>query len=160
MYDGTVERDRNELDPLFDGLERSVLQRVTTVRALVGWLRGRLALHLGDRKGAQHAIARLGSVDNPRSRVVGAMLEAGVAGRAQPQLAVQRLRDATKLAHDHELRLHSAAARYQLGVLLGGSEGTGHIAEAERTMRAEGIAKPDRFAHWYVPGLERQKPQK
>jgi hypothetical protein len=155
MYDHTVDRDMTDLEPLFDGLERSVLLRVTTVRALALWLRGRLGLCRGDRKAAQQAVARLASVDNVRARVVGKMLEAGLEGRSRDAIAITKLREASSLAEQSDLGLHAAAARFQLGTLLGGSEGAEHVADARRIMIAEGVAKPERFADWFVPGLQK-----
>jgi len=154
MYSNTVERDMAEIAPLFDGLDSSVLLRVTTVHAMAFWLRGRLALCLGDRKAAQRAVNALAKNSNPRARVYGAMIEAGIAGRSH-DAAVATLREATKLGEQVDLRLHGAAARYQLGKLLAGSEGAEHIAAAEQIMVAEGVAKPAHFANWFVPGLEK-----
>jgi eukaryotic-like serine/threonine-protein kinase len=155
MYDHTVERDLPELQPLFEGLERSVLLRLSTVRAMALWMRGRLALCTNDRNGARHAAARLAKIDEPRARTWTAMLDAGIAGRAHDATAVAKLREAALLAEEHDLRLHAAASRYQLGGLLGGSEGDIHIASAEQLMVGEGVAKPARFADWFVPGLQK-----
>jgi hypothetical protein len=155
MYDHTVERDLPELQPLFEGLERSVLLRLSTVRAMALWMRGRLALCLGDDRAARHAGARLAKIDDPRARTWTAMLDSGIAGRTHDATAVARLREATLLAEKHDLRLHGAASRYQLGKLLGGSEGDLHIEAAEQVMIEEGVAKPARFAEWFVPGLQK-----
>jgi hypothetical protein len=154
MYDHTVERDLPELEPLFEGLDRSVLLRLSTVRGMALWMRGRLALCMGDKRGARHATSRLAKIDDPRTRTWSAMLDGGIAGRTHDAIAVDKLREATLLAEQHDLRLHGAAARYQLGKLLGGSEGEVHVAAAEQIMISEGVAKPARFAHWFVPGLE------
>jgi len=153
MYDHTVERDLPELEPLFEGLERSVLLRLTTVRVLALWLRGRLALCVDDNEAARRAVRGLAKIDNPRGRIFGAMLEGGIAARAHDASAISKFRTAYKVAEAHDMRLHVAASRYQLGKLLGGSEGADHVTAAERIMTAEGIAKPERFANWYAPGL-------
>ncbi|HEY5951598.1 MAG TPA: protein kinase [Kofleriaceae bacterium] len=155
IYDRTVERDVAELEPMFEGLERSVLLRVTTVRAGALWLRGRLGLRLGDSKRVQRAIAQLASVDNPRARVVGALLEAGLAGHGRDAEAVGKLREAAMLATQHDLLLHAAAANFQLGKLLAGSEGDELVINAQRVMNAEGIAAPERFVDWFVPGFQK-----
>jgi predicted Ser/Thr protein kinase len=157
IYDGTVAADLPVLEQLFAGLERSVLLRVTTVRALSLWLRGRLALRLGGTDGAKlvsQAIARLARVDNPRARVMGALLEAGRAGSlGDDATATARLRDAATLATEFHLALHASAARRQLGRMLGGSEGGALVATADDHLHAEGIVAPERFADWFVPGL-------
>jgi hypothetical protein len=155
IYDGTVERDLPELAALFKGLEKSVLLRLTTVRAMAFSLRGRLALCLKDRRAAQRAVANLAKTDNLRSLVYGRMLEAGIAGRANDALAVTKLREAAAFAREHDLKLHGAASEYQLGKLLGGSEGAQRIAVATKAMTDEGIANPERFADWFVPGLQK-----
>jgi hypothetical protein len=155
MYDHTIERDLPELQPLFEGLERSVLLRLTTINAMALWIRGRMALMLGDHRGAQHALKGLCKVDELRARVFAAMLAAGIEGRARDTMAVAKLREAVSLSDQHELRLHAAAARYQLGCLLAGSEGSDEVAAAEAVMTAEGVAKPERFAAWFVPGLQK-----
>jgi predicted Ser/Thr protein kinase len=155
MYEGTIERDMPELEPLFDGLERSVLLRLVTIRSIALWLRGRLALHTGREDDARRIAAQLGRIDNIRPKVFRAMLDAGIAARARDPRAVAKFREARDLADAHELKLHGAAARYQLGKLLGGSEGQEHVAAAERTMIAEGIVKPERFADWYAPGMHK-----
>jgi serine/threonine protein kinase len=153
LYDGTVERDLPELEPLFDGLESSVLLRLSTVRGMASFIRGRLAVHLRDDNAARKAVAQLVKLGDLRSGVYAAMLGASIAGRERAEAAVASLRDAVTRAAQCELRLHGAAARYQLGKLLGGSEGEEHVLAAEAVMVAEGIAKPAHFADWYVPGL-------
>lgn len=155
MYDGTVDRDLPALEELFDGLERSVLLRLMTVRAMSLWIRGRLALHQRDAAGAAHAVARLAKVDNPRARVYSALVEAGIAGRSRDVTAIAKLREASALAERFDLRLHGAAARYQLGKLIGGTEGQEHVEAGELIMRSEGVANPERFATWFVPGLQK-----
>jgi hypothetical protein len=155
MYDHTLERDLDEIQRMFDGLTSSVLLRVTTVRALEQWLRGRLALCLGDRKAAQRAVARLARVDNLRAGIFGSMLEAAIAGRSRDTVAVAKLRAASAAGDEHGLRMHAAIARYHLGKLLGGSEGSDLVAGAEGFMIAEGVANPERFANWFLPGLQK-----
>jgi hypothetical protein len=155
MYDDTVEQDLPVLEELFDGLERSVLLRLMTVRAMSLWIRGRLALCQRDAAGAAHVVARLAKVDNPRARVFSALVEAGIAGRTRDATAVAKLREAAVLADRYDMRLQGAAARYQLGKLIGGTEGQELVDAGELMMRGEGVANPDRFAHWFVPGLQK-----
>jgi tRNA A-37 threonylcarbamoyl transferase component Bud32 len=153
MYDRTIERDRPEIDALFAGLERSVLLRITSIQALSLSLRGRLALCEGYVKSARRAAARLAKVDNLRARVFGAMLEGGIAAHTRDASAIAKFREATQLAEVHDLRLHAAASRYQLGRLLGGTEGGKHIEEAAHVMTAETVVNPERFAEWFAPGV-------
>jgi hypothetical protein len=153
MYEQTCGRDRPELEALFHGLERSVLLRLTTIRAMALSLRGRLALRQGDVKAARRVVAKLAKVDNPRARVFGAMLDGGVAAYIRDDGAIEKLREATHLAETYDMRLHAAAARHQLGKLLAGTEGAEQVAAATRVMVAERVASPERFADLFVPGL-------
>jgi serine/threonine protein kinase len=156
LYEGTLAADLPALEPLFAGLDKSVLTRVTTVSALSLWLRGRLALHTPGadaQKLVEKSIAKLAKVDNPRAAVFASMLGAGRAMQAgDTEIAVAKLRAAYTRADEIDLSLHAAAARRQLGLLLGGSEGADHLALAEKTMTDEGVASPDRFTRWFVPG--------
>jgi hypothetical protein len=52
------------------------------------------------------------------------------------------------------MQLYAAAARRQLGVLVGASEGATLVARADTAMQAEGVVNPGRFADWYVPGIQ------
>jgi hypothetical protein len=156
LYEGNVAHDLPSLEPLFQGLEKSVLTRVTTVNALSQWLRGRLALHTPGtdaEKLVHRAIAKLPKIDNPRAGVFADLLRAGLAMRAgNDETAIGHLRAAYTRADEIDLALHAAAARRQLGVLLGGDEGADHVAVAEKTMHDEGVTSPERFTRWFVPG--------
>ena len=66
--------------------------------------------------------------------------------------AATSLRRAIDLARAADMPLYGAAARYQLGLLQGGLEGTVLIREAERAMRAEDVRSPPKFASMLVPG--------
>jgi hypothetical protein len=155
IYERTVERDLPELEPLFEGLGRSVLLRVSSVFAGAMWLRGRLALHTGKRSDVQQAIRKLARFDNPRAQIISALLEAGLAGRTHDTVAVAKLREVIALATERDLRLHAAAARYQLGGLLGAGEGSELVTRAVEAMAAEGVKQPARFADWFVPGFQK-----
>jgi hypothetical protein len=157
IYDGTVEAELPALERLYEGLERSVLLRVHTAHAVSLWLRGRLTLSAGGsdapRKVTQ-IIRRLAKVDDPRARVAIAFLGAALATeRKDYAAAIAKLRAAETLAADYSMQLYAAAARRQLGVLLGGSDGAMLVATADTAMHAEGVVNPSRFADWYVPGI-------
>jgi len=143
------------LEPLFAGLDRSVLLRVQTVRALSLWLRGRIALRLGAadvQRTVARTVAELARIANPRAGVVAALLDAGAAARRRDvDTAVARLRLAIERATATDLALHATAARRQLGTLLGGSEAPATSPRPMRTSRAKAIVSPARFADWFVP---------
>ena len=63
------------------------------------------------------------------------------------------LKEAATLAQAANMALYAAAARHQLGRLLGkGYGGTDLVREAEEVMRAQDVRQPARFAGMYVPG--------
>lgn len=157
IYDRTVDADMPTLEPLFEGLERSVLLRLVSARAVAVWLRGRLALAGGGNDATRKVpkiIGELGRIDDPRARVGAALLGAAVATVSKDYAAaIANLRAAEQLANNHSMQLYGAAARRQLGVLVGASEGAMLVATAETAMHAEGIVNPTRFANWWVPGI-------
>jgi eukaryotic-like serine/threonine-protein kinase len=159
IYQGTVAADLPALEPMFAGLERSFLLRIQSALAVSLWLRGRLAIAAGGPdvvRNVHDIIGELERIDDPRAFVAAALLGAGAAGLAGNEAAaVAKLRLADQLATDHAMRLYGAAARHQLGSLLGASEGATLVGSAESTMRAEGVANPARFADWFAPGIRR-----
>jgi hypothetical protein len=159
IYEGRVEADLPALEPMFAGLERSVLLRIQSARAVSLWLRGRLAIAAGGPDVSRKLtpiVAGLSQLDDPRARIAAALLGAGAASMARNDVeAVAKLRDADQLATEHAMALYGAAARRQLGVQLGGTEGAALVASAEQVMRAEGVANPTRFAEWFAPGMRR-----
>jgi eukaryotic-like serine/threonine-protein kinase len=159
IYEGSVAADIAAIEPLFAGLDHSVLLRVKTVHAQSLWLRGRLAIVAGGADAARktsQTIATLAHVDDPRARVAVALLAAGVAAMTGDDAAAAReLREADRLATELAMTLHAAAARRRLGTLLGASEGTALVGAADAVIRAEGIADPARFTDWFVPGARR-----
>jgi hypothetical protein len=68
------------------------------------------------------------------------------------QSAAASLERAIELALTADMSLYAAAARHQLGRLLGGERGDGLVGEAERAMRTQEVRSPARFATMLVPG--------
>jgi hypothetical protein len=62
------------------------------------------------------------------------------------------LEAAVDLARAADMALYAAAARYQLGSLLGGDRGAELVTQAEEVMQAQDIRAPARFASMLVPG--------
>lgn len=56
-------------------------------------------------------------------------------------------------AETRELNGYAAFARYRLGQLLGGEEGTGLVNEADSWLRNEGVVNPPRFVQAHAPGF-------
>jgi serine/threonine protein kinase len=66
--------------------------------------------------------------------------------------AIGHLRSAVERADDVGMALHAAAARFQLGTILGHTEGRKLVEAAEDWMRGQDIRVPARFAAMLVPG--------
>ena len=56
------------------------------------------------------------------------------------------MRDATHMA------MYAAAARYQLGLLLGNEEGEGLLSDGGDAMKAQDVHVPARLAGMWLPG--------
>jgi hypothetical protein len=53
------------------------------------------------------------------------------------------------------MRLHAASARWELGRILAGDEGAVLVADAERTLRAEGVRDPAALIATVTGGIMR-----
>lgn len=88
-----------------------------------------------------------------------AILKAGVANAEGDRAgAVTALRSAIHLAAAADMAGYVAAVRYQLGSLLGGTEGKELASRGEEAMRAQGVRVPARFAATLVPGRWEARP--
>ena len=80
------------------------------------------------------------------------VLAAEANARKDAALAIESLRSAIERSEAADMSLYAAAARYQLGALLGGGEGRAFTELAEDVMRSQEIRVPPRFAGMLVPG--------
>ena len=150
-----VERDAH-------ALKESLLLKVQHMRAQTEFLRGRCAVASLDAEPALRA-SRLAE-----TRRLAARLEDARMGWTAPFAAILRaaaanadgdrpgaiasLKDAIDLAKTADMTGYEMAARYQLGLLVGGDDGAKMVAAAEGAMKDEGIRAPARFAATLVPG--------
>jgi hypothetical protein len=65
--------------------------------------------------------------------------------------ALQALRDTEHHAEVHSFKLFRAAMRYRQGQIIGGDTGAALMADANRTMRSQGVLKPDRMIAVLAP---------
>ncbi len=49
---------------------------------------------------------------------------------------------------------YAEAARRRRGEIAGGAEGAALAARADAAMRAQGVARPERFAAMFLPGFD------
>jgi eukaryotic-like serine/threonine-protein kinase len=66
--------------------------------------------------------------------------------------AVASLRMAIRRGEAANMAMHSAAARYQLGSLIGNDEGNALVQKGEAAMIAQDVRAPARFARMWLPG--------
>jgi hypothetical protein len=85
------------------------------------------------------------------------MLAASVAKASGNVAAAERaLRQSIEQATAAEMALHAAAARHQLGSLLGDA-GAPMVLDAAETMKTLGVRVPERYADLLLPGHWRAK---
>lgn len=100
--------------------------------------------------GAQLAALRL-----PYAAGWGHAARAGVdASRGDRERAIQRLEQAEAAFYEGEMTLYAAAARYQLGRLLGNARGRELRAHAEEWFEAQGVRKPENYIAMLLPGFD------
>jgi hypothetical protein len=84
------------------------------------------------------------------------ILEAGVAlASGERTKAESALHAAAEGAKAGDMALHGAAARHELGLLMGGDEGAAVVRAANDAMISLGVRVPARFAPMLVPGLRK-----
>jgi eukaryotic-like serine/threonine-protein kinase len=139
-------------------MERSPLMRFQLVRpaclyAMAGlWLVAPPAPARAGREATRLA-RRLAREEVGYARAWALLVRAALARRAgDDDGATSILREAIAACEGAEIVAHAAAARRQLGELVGGDAGAALIAEADAWMAAEGIRDPARFSRVLVPG--------
>jgi hypothetical protein len=152
----------------YDGVERvwkklqaTMLLRVQYMRADANFLRARCAIaSLGE---GAHRRARLVEIRELAKRLerermpwiapLAAIISAAASeAEGDRSAAAMSLRAAIDLANAADMSLHAAAARHQLGSMLGGEEGGALVREACQAMTAQGVRNPAGFASMLVPG--------
>jgi hypothetical protein len=144
-------------------LRKNFYLRLHYVRGLTLYAQGRAAIASlnclpANSRGSRLAEAwrfrqRLERERMPWTDALAAILEAGAASAVDDrETAAAALRSAIERARAVDMSLHGAAARHQMGLLLGGGEGANQVREAEDAMTACGIRAPARFAAMLVPG--------
>ena len=151
------------------GLSRALLRNCFLVyhtRVLVAFTHGRTAaaslhgLQGAERRTrlreAQRWTRVLKSKRMPWTAPLASILEASVAlATGEPEDAQAALRATIEGAEAVDMALHAAAARHELGVLVGGDEGAKLVHDADDAMMSLGIQMPARLAPMLVPGRAR-----
>jgi serine/threonine protein kinase len=144
-------------------LKKSLMLGVQFVRALTNFVRGRAAIASIDEGNRSQRRARLAEARRlarqlERERMpwiapLAAILKGAVANiEGHPSAARASLEQAAHGAQTANMALFAAAARYQLGLAVGGHEGAKLVEEADAAMRSQDVRAPARFATMLVPG--------
>jgi serine/threonine protein kinase len=163
LYAGDGARAYDIVARAWPKLRRSLLMLTQYVRADALYLRARCAIAdaagQGSHRAARIAEAarlarRLRTERMPWTEPLAAIVTAAVAhARGDRAATVAALRETISRAEAADMLLHAAAARLQLGKLLGGDEGGVLEREALEWMAAQQIVAPARFAAMLVPGI-------
>jgi len=162
LYVGDAARAHDRVARDLPALRKSFLLQGQFTRALTADMRGRCAVASGEAETGKRSVRlaearqmarQLERERMPYAAVWAAILRAGVASVTEKtDRAAECLRSAVQLADQTDMLLHSLAARYQLGRLLGGDAGREIARSADEAMREAGVVAPERFASVIVPG--------
>jgi len=146
-------------------LRRSLLLMIPTIQVEAHHLRARAAIARSGRcdpadrdallsEASGHA-RKLRGLGSSWARALALPLSAAIAmQRGQPEKAASLLREGVQALERHDMRLLAAAARHRLGVVVGGDEGAGLIAEAARFFGEQEVKEPARMVAMLAPGFE------
>jgi ATP/maltotriose-dependent transcriptional regulator MalT len=153
-YDRLVRDERS--------LKKSLLLRLQYIRSFTAFARGRAAVASiqaapelrAERVAEARRLARaLRREKMAYTKPLAAMVTASVANAEGNRAAtLAALREAITAAENADMAMHAAAARHQLGLVLGDSGGVALVSEAEDAMRAQEVRLPARFASMLLPG--------
>jgi hypothetical protein len=163
LYLGNSRAVLARLRERWPALDRSFLLRVQVIRILLLHLRARAAVaaaHDGEAAAlhdAERDAARLAREDAAWAVPLAALVRAGVAAvRGQVEPTRRTLDEALAGLERCEMGLYAAAARLQLGDLVGGDEGRALTVAAGAWMDSQGIADKERMTAALVPGFDPQ----
>jgi hypothetical protein len=162
LYAGDAAKAYARVDRDTIPLKKSVLLKVQHMRVQTAFLRGRCAIasleaepamRLKRLAEARRLARELEAEGMGWSAPFASILNAGAANAEGDRAgAIHGLKAAIDRAVAADMAGYAAAARYQLGSLLGGEEGAQLVERAEVAMRAQGVRVPGRFASTLVPG--------
>ena len=162
LYVGNAAAARERVRRDRAAFRRSFLGASQFIRISNAYVLGRCAIAAADadtrrrprRLAEARRIARdLGRERASHSAPLAAILSAGIASVAGDRAAaVRSLRTAIELGTSADLGLQTAAARYQLGRLLGGDDGRELVEGSEMALAAQGVRAPLRYVSMVVPG--------
>jgi hypothetical protein len=164
LYAGDIEEAEADLEENQPRFEKSLLTHIGRLRCEYRHLLGRVALARGalapDASGRAHAIQTARKMAKilrkqklPLASLFALLLECGAANlEDRRERTIDLLKKTIARLEETETLLYAAAARRQLGILLGGEEGQTLVEAADAWMAAQGVMRPDRMTAMLVPG--------
>jgi len=164
LYDGEAAAAHRRVAANWRGLNRSLLLMIPSVRIEADHLRARAALAAAARQPsdrgalvseARRHVRRLSRQGAPWARALALPLAAAVALQREDRVrAVELLRAGVEALEGQRMRLFAVAARWRLGALVGGDEGSAYRAEADRFFVEQGVREPAQMVAMLAPGME------
>ena len=162
LYRGNADGAWGLLGELEAGLRRSYLRRIQVIRVESLYLRGRGALAMAARHGADRrylsvaraSAQRIANERMPWSDPIALLLESGIAhlqGRTPD--AVECLDDAVVRFDRADMKLYAAAARRRCGALKDDARGREMRQQADEWMAAQNIKNPAAMTRMLAPGF-------
>jgi tRNA A-37 threonylcarbamoyl transferase component Bud32 len=152
--------------PGFDELDGSLMARIQKVRTESRFLRGRVHLanarSPSERKAAAAAARKIArGLEREKAayaHVWSLLLHAGAeAAEGDVDACMRTLREAVAAAEAREMLMCASSARWRLGKIIGGDEGSALVQQAGAWMKSEGIAKPERMVQVLAPGFGEER---
>ncbi len=164
LYLGEVDEANRILAEDWPRFEHSVITGIPLVNIEANSFRGRCALLSSTearepeklRRLAEKAARKIEKWNTAYGTPMALLIRAGAAAlRGSTEVAVRLLEDSIAGFEAADMMLHANVARWQLGRLLGGSEGREMTALADSWMREQTIVRPDLIAAMFAPGFDR-----
>jgi serine/threonine protein kinase/tetratricopeptide (TPR) repeat protein len=162
LYVGDGARAYARIDRDSRALKKSFLLHSRFIRAYTAYVRGCSAVASAEAdvavapsrlREARRIAQKLERDPGDWVRALASLVRA-VAANAEGERAeaIEALRIGLQRTEAASMLTLARAARYQLGLLVGGDEGAELVAEAERAMTREGVRAPARMAGFMLPG--------
>jgi len=160
LYQGDAELAWSRLERLVQGLKRSMLLRIQSVRIESAFLQARCALTLATDGRSRDEMWRV--ADNAARRIekekthwgnpMAVLVRGQVARlRGDEALALRLLSDAFVAFQEADMALFAAVARRRRGELMSGERGAAEVRAANEWMKEQLIVSPERMVALFAP---------
>jgi eukaryotic-like serine/threonine-protein kinase len=158
LYLGSGARAYERFARDLPAIGKSLLLKCELIRIVTTFCQGRCAVAVPGLRRQRLAegrrmARRLEREFPPYAAVFASLLSAAVSNaEGNRPAAIASLRKAIGHSDAAHMAMYAAAARYQLGSLLGNEEGRSLLRQGEDAMKAQDVRVPARFAAMYLPG--------